>query len=227
MGELRILSRNEQVFQNRSEAGRLLARELGQYAGKNAVVLGIPRGGVAVAREIAEILDAELDIVLAHKLRAPWHPELALGSLTEEGKVFLNEDIVQELNVDESYIQQEKQQQMVELKRRSNLIRQVRPKIPLKGRIAIVTDDGVATGATTQAALWAVRVEKPQKLIAALPVGPDHTIRRLAESVDEMLCLTTPPFFAAVGQFYQHFEPVEDEDVIRLLQEEQAKRGMR
>ena len=219
MGELRILSSEGQLFQDRREAGRLLARELGQYAGKKAVVLGIPRGGVAIARELADIIDAELDVVLAHKLRTPGHAELALGSLTEEGKIFLNDDVVQELAVSDAYIQEEKRQQMAELKRRSEFIREVRPKIPLKGRIAIVTDDGVATGATTEAALWAVRLEKPQKLIAALPVGPEHTIKQLAKSVDEMLCLATPPFFAAVGQFYQHFEPVEDKDVIRMLQE--------
>jgi predicted phosphoribosyltransferase len=92
--------------------------------------------------------------------------------------------------------------------------------VPLIGRIAIVTDDGVATGATTQAALWAVRLEKPEKLIAALPVGPEDTIVRLAEDVDEMICLRTPPLFTAVGQFYVHFEPVEDEEVLRILEEE-------
>jgi putative phosphoribosyl transferase len=227
MGELRILSRNEMVFRDRTEAGQMLGRVLKQYAGKNPVVLGIPRGGVVVAREIALMLGGELDIVLAHKLRAPYHPELALGSLTENGKFFINQDVENEVGADKSYIEHEKLEQMAELKRRSEFIRKVQPRIPLTGRIAIVTDDGVATGATTQAALWAVRTEKPQRLVAALPVGPFHTIQRLADSVDEMLCLATPPFFAAVGQFYQRFEPVEDEDVIRILQEEHKKRSVK
>lgn len=215
--QLRILSHSSSPFIDREEAGQRLADELSEYRGQNVVVLGIPRGGVVVAREVASALDGELDIVLARKLRTPGHEELAMGSVAENGKVFLNEDVVREFGVGESYIQQEKTRQLAELKRRSEFIRQVRPKIPLKGRIVIVTDDGVATGATTQAALWSVRLEQPEKLIAATPVGPQATITRLAKDVDEMLCLSSPPLFAAVGQFYQQFYPVEDEEVVRIL----------
>lgn len=214
---LRILSRSDAPFTNREEAGKLLARELSEYRGRKAVVLGIPRGGVVVAREIAQALDAEVDIVLARKLGAPGHQELALGAVSEDGTLFLNQDVVRELEVGEGYIQQEKARQLAEIKRRSELIREVRPKIPLRGRIVIVADDGVATGATTQAALWSVRSEQPERLIAAIPVGPEDTIRRLAKDVDEMLCLRVPPLFAAVGQFYEQFYPVEDEDVLRIL----------
>lgn len=221
MGRLRILSLSSARFRDREEAGKLLAGELNEYRGKKAVVLGIPRGGVAVAHEIARALDAELDIILAHKLGTPGHEELAMGSISEDGTLFLNQELVREFDIGETYIQQEKARQLAEIKRRTELIRQVRPKIPLAGRIVIVADDGVATGATTQAALWAVRAEHPKKLIAAIPVGPEDTIKRLAEDVDEMLCLRMPPLFAAVGQFYEQFSPVEDNDVLRILWDSQ------
>lgn len=217
--ELRILSYSSVPFSDREAAGKLLADELREYRGQKTVVLGIPRGGIIVAREIARALDGELDIVLVHKLRTPGHEELAMGSVAEDGKLFLNQEVVGELGVGETYIQQEKARQLAEIKRRTELFRQVRPRVKLKGRIVIVADDGVATGATTQAALWAVRLEQPQKLIAAIPVGPEDTIKRLAEDVDEMFCLRAPRLFAAVGQFYRQFYPVEDEDVLRILSE--------
>ncbi len=225
MGKLRILSYTSELFKDRQEAGELLARELAEYRDKGVVVLGIPRGGIIVAKELARRLQADLDIVLAHKLRTPGQTELAMGSVAEDGKLFLNEKIVQGLGVGGAYIQQEKAQQLAEIKRRTALFRRVRPKMPLAGRTVIVTDDGIATGATTQAALWAVRLENPEKLIAALPVGPEDTIRRLAEDVDEMICLRTPPLFAAVGQFYIRFEPVEDEEVLKIMEEAQQIGG--
>jgi putative phosphoribosyl transferase len=214
---LRIISSSSEPFADREEAGKLLAAELSAYKGKNAVVLGIPRGGVVVALQLARILDADLDIALARKLGTPGYEELAMGSVTEDGKVFLNQDIVRQMGISESLIQQEKTRQLAELNRRSELIRRVRSKVPLRGRIVIVTDDGVATGATTQAALWAVRLEKPDKLIAAIPVGPEETIVRMARDVDEMVCLRAPPQFDAVGRFYEHFNPVEDTEVLRIL----------
>ncbi len=217
MGKVRIISTSSTRFANREEAGRLLAAELSEYRNQNVVVLGIPRGGTVPAREIASALDAELDIVLARKLRMFGFEELAIGSVAEDGKLFLNQEVVGEWGVKDAYIQQEKAHQLAEIKRRTELFRRVRPKVPLKGRIVIVTDDGVATGATAQAALWSVRLEQPKKLVVAMPVGPDDTIRRLAEDVDEMLCLRVPPLFSAVGQFYEQFNPVEDEDVLRIL----------
>jgi putative phosphoribosyl transferase len=225
MGKWRILSRSSEQFRDRQEAGRLLARELREYQGQKAVTLGIPRGGIVVARELAHAIDAELDVVLAHKLRTPGHAELAMGSVAEDGKLFLNEGVVRELGVSEMYIEQEKRRQLAEIRRRVELIRQVRPKVPLSSRIVIVTDDGVATGATTQAALWAVRLERPSKLVVALPVGPEDTIARLAEDADEMICLRAPPLFAAVGQFYLRFQPVEDDELLQILQKEQERGG--
>lgn len=227
MGKLRILSHGSEQFIDRREAGKLLAEELSSYRGQKAVVLGIPRGGIIVAQELALALEADMDIVLAHKLRTPGYTELAMGSVTEDGKLFLNEEVVRTLGVAEAYIQQEKARQMAEIRRRTELFRHGRPKVPLAGRTVVVTDDGVATGATTQAALWAVRLEKPEKLIVALPVGPEDTIKRLVEDVDEMICLRTPPLFAAVGQFYVRFEPVEDEEVLEILKEEHRRGGGR
>jgi putative phosphoribosyl transferase len=217
MGSLRIISHSSQRFRDRREAGRLLAAEMGAYRGRSAVVLGVPRGGMVVAAKLAQAIEAEMDIVLAHKLRTPGQAELALGSVSEDGKLFLNLDVIQTLNIGEDYIQEEKARQMDEIGRRTGLFRQVRQKVRLAGRTVIVTDDGVATGATTQAALWAVRLEKPARLVAAIPVGPEETIVRLADDVDEMVCLRTPPFFAAVGQFYASFDPVDDDDVLKLL----------
>jgi putative phosphoribosyl transferase len=223
MANIRIISYSGEPFRDRQEVGQLLAWELRSLPGRNLVVLGIPRGGIVVAREMARTLDAELDIVLAHKLPAPGHPELAMGSVAESGKVFLNEEVVRELGVSQQYIDEEARAQLEEIRRRARLVRRMRQRVPVKGKVAVVTDDGVATGATTQAALWAVRQEKPALLVAAIPVGPEDVVGRLAEAVDEMVCLRTPPFFSAVGQFYLRFEPVDDEDVLRILREEQKR----
>jgi putative phosphoribosyl transferase len=221
MANVRIVSYSGEPFRDRREVGQLLAWELRSLPGRNLVVLGIPRGGVVVAWELARTLDAELDIVLTHKLRAPGRPELAMGSVTESGKVFLNKEVVKELGASQHYIDEEAQAQLEEIKRRARLIRRLRRRVPLKGKVAVVTDDGVATGATTEAAFWAVRQERPALLVAAIPVGPEDVVRRLAEEVDEMVCLRTPPFFSAVGQFYLRFEPVGEEEILKMLREEQ------
>lgn len=220
MSKLRIISNSSQSFRDRQEAGRLLAQELLDLRGRKVVVLGIPRGGIIVARELARALGAELDIVLSRKLRTPGYPELAMGSVAEGGEVFLNDSVVQEVGVSQSQIQQEKAVQLAEIARRRELIRKVRPKVPLKGKTVIVTDDGVATGATLQAALWSARQEQPESLIAAVPVGSEDTVRRLSADTDEMVCLRAPPFFSAVGQFYIRFDQVEDEDVLKILKAE-------
>ena len=224
MVKVRILSHSYEPFRDRTEAGQLLATELGEYRDQSPVVLGIPRGGIVVARELAQSLKGQLDVVLAHKLGTPGHQELAMGSIAEDGKLFLNENVTESMSIPKDYIEAERARQLAQIKRRTELIRKVRPKVPLKGRIVIVTDDGIATGATTQAALWAVRIEQPQKLVAAIPVGPEETILKIAELVDEMLCLRTPLMFAAVGQFYQHFYPVEDEDMLNVLADEYKKK---
>jgi len=219
MGQVRILSRSSKPFTDRLEAGQLLAQELQEYRGSRTVVLGIPRGGVVIASVIARALGAEVDIVLARKLGAPGNPEFAIGAIAEDQKLFLDEPLLARLTVTSEYLMEEKVSQLAELKRRIGLYRPVRPKVPLSGRTVIVTDDGVATGATMQAALWTVRQEAPERLIAALPLGPGDTVKRLAAFTDALLCLRAPAFFGAIGQFYKQFEQVEDEEVLAILKE--------
>lgn len=225
MGKARIISYNGEPFSERIEAGRLLAGELMKFRGKNAVVLGIPRGGIVIAREIALALEARLDIVLTHKLGAPGNPELAIGAITEDGNVFLNEALAGQLGAESSYVQQEKASQLSVIKRRVEQYRKVLPKVSLKDAIAVITDDGIATGATMKAALWAARKEHPERLIAALPVGPPDTIQDLAQDADEVICLRVPSFFAAIGQFYLDFSQVEDSEVLEILKQEAKKEG--
>ena len=217
MGRARVISYSEEPFRGRVEAGRLLAGELTKFRGKKAVVLGIPRGGIIVAKEIASALGAELDIVLSRKLGAPGNPELAIGAISEDGKLFLNEMLASQVGGESSYIQQEKARQLSLIKQRVEQYRKILPKASLKDKVVIITDDGVATGATMKAALWAARQERPKMLIAALPVGPADTIRELAKDADEIIVLRVPPFFAAIGQFYLDFSQVEDSEVLEIL----------
>jgi putative phosphoribosyl transferase len=225
MGALHILSRSGEPFRDRTEAGRLLGYSLKSRRLNRPMVLGIPRGGLVVAREMARMLDGDLDIVLARKLRAPSNPELAMGSVSETGKLFLDESLVGLLGITEDYIAQEKDFQMAEIARRMAMVRAVLPKTPLEGREVIVTDDGVATGSTLQAALWAARHEKPARLIAAMPVGPEDTVKRLSADCDDMIVARVPSYFSAVGQFYLRFEQVEDDEVVALLREEAQRRA--
>jgi putative phosphoribosyl transferase len=220
MGQVRIVSRSSEEFTDRTQAGQRLAAELSEYAGKSPVVLGIPRGGIIVAREIARKLSGSLDVVLAHKLGTPGQPELAMGAVSENGQVFVNESLASSFGIRKESIENETLRQLDLMRRRSESIRKVRPRVALKGRIVIIADDGVATGATTQVAFQATSLEQPERLVAAIPVGPEETISRLAGFVDEMVCLRCPPMFSAVGQFYLSFRAVEDEEMLRVLEEE-------
>ncbi len=222
---LRIVSRSSRPFHDRREAGQLLAREISNLRGAGTVVLGIPRGGIVVADELARELDAALDIIIARKMRAPGYPELAIGAVAEDGNVFLNEMLVAELGIDKDYIEGERINQMEEIGQRARLVRRVLPKIDLQGKTVIVTDDGVATGATTLASIWAARREKPAKLVTAIPVGAEHTLVSLARDVDEMVALRAPPDFMAVGQFYSRFQQVTDEEVLAILEGEDRRRS--
>jgi len=225
MGRLSILSQSQHAFKDRKEAGKILAQQLNGFKKSNPVVLGIPRGGLIVAKEVADFLCAQLDIVLSRKLGAPGNPELAIGAISEDGKLFLNEVLAAQLDTHNTYIQKEKEYQLAEIKRRTKLFRTVRPKVSLKQRTVIITDDGVATGATMQAATWAVRQEGADKVIVALPVGPQSTLTRLAEDTDQVICLKAPVLFSAVGQFYDCFDQTEDEEVINILKENFGKQS--
>ena len=227
MGTLRIISHEGFRFTDRNQAGRLLAQELISLKGQYAVVLGIPRGGVVIAAEISKAIDGELDIALAHKIGMPGRGELALGAVAENGTAFIDATAVRQFGISETYIQQERARQMEMLSRRAELVRRVRPKIPLKGRMVVITDDGIATGATTLAAISAIKIESPQRVIGAFPVGSELTLRAIAQQVDELICLSSPLNFAAVGQFYMHFDQVSDQEVLDILARSMAKAGQR
>lgn len=206
-------------FRDREHAALVLAAELKGRPLRNPVVLGIPRGGVVLAAVLARELGAELDVVLARKLRAPDQPEYALGAVAEDGQVTLGPEASNVPGVTEDYLETEVRQQLAEIDRRKRLIRTIRPATTLTGRSVIVTDDGIATGATMIAALQAARGQNPYELIVAVPVAAPERLAQVRRWCDEAVCLYTPDDFHAVGQFYEHFEPVEDDEVLRLLRQ--------
>jgi len=206
-------------FRDRREAGQLLAQRMEFLRGrKGLLVLGIPRGGVVVAAEIAQALGAPLDVFIARKLGAPHNPELAVGAVTSSTDVVLDQHLIAALGVPQSYLEAEIERQRVEIHRRMEAYRGQRPTPSFKDRRVILTDDGVATGATMRAAIQALKATELEELIVALPVGPPDTIQELADMVDRMICLHTPTFFWAVGGFYADFSQTSDEEVIQLLQ---------
>ncbi len=223
-GKLRIVSSRSEPFGDRIKAGKMLAAELQGYRDSKPVVLGIPRGGVIIANEIARALDTDLDIILTHKLGAPHNSELAIGAVSEDGRHFVVNDIAFGAGADSHYIEQEKERQLEEIKRKVSVYRAVLPKTPLEGRTVIATDDGVATGSTMQAAIWALWREKPKTVVLALPVGPPDTMACLSAAVDEAVCLWTPQNFRALGQFYMEFPQVEEEELMKILKDESQRR---
>jgi predicted phosphoribosyltransferase len=210
---------NHRIFKDREEAGWMLAERLRGLPLQDPVVLAIPRGGVEVGAAIARALGCELDVVLARKLRAPDQPELALGAVSEAGDVYLNDFAAVLTDVGSAGIEAERQRQVAEIARRRTMIRTVRPQADLKGRSVILTDDGIATGATMIAALHTVRAATPDEIIVAVPVGAPSRIAAIRPLCDRVVCLQEPEAFWAVGQFFRTFEQVEDERVVELLRD--------
>jgi putative phosphoribosyl transferase len=208
------------IFSDRSEAGRRLAGHLERFKDQEPVVLALPRGGVPVAYEVAKALAAPLDLVLVRKIGAPFQPELAIGAVVdgERPELVINRDVVNEYRIPESYLESERRRQLEEIERRRQLYLAGRPRAPIRERTAIVIDDGIATGATMEAALRATRRAGPRRLVLAVPVAPPDTIERLRSEVDEVVCLLVPAFLGAIGSFYRDFRQLEDEEVIELLQ---------
>ena len=204
-------------FRDRIEAGRCLAECLKQFRGTRPVVLGIPRGGVPVAAEVAKALNGDLDVIVTRKLGAPGAPELAIGAISADGLRFLNQDILRTLNVSPQYLDQEATRQLRAAREREASLRAGKPRVPLEGRTVIVIDDGLATGATMHAAVQALRAAKVARLIVGVPVGSREACASLDEVADEVICLAKPEPFRAVGIHYVDFQPVEDTDVTRLL----------
>ncbi len=206
------------VFKNREDAGRHLAKLLARYTNqKDVVVLGIPRGGVSVAYEVARELHAPLDIFLSQKLGVPGQEELAFGAIALHDGRFLDQEIIRTANISEEQIERITNLAVGELERRAKLYMGDHPPLPLKGKTVILVDDGVATGASTLAAIHALRQTQPARLVLAVPVAPRSTCQWLNSMVDELICADSPAEFYGVGQFYEHFDQVTDEEVIRLL----------
>jgi putative phosphoribosyl transferase len=205
------------MFYDRTEAALALAERLKDYKGKNPLILAIPRGAVPMAKIIADELEGAFDVVLVRKLRAPYQPELAIGSVDESGWTYIA-DFAASVGADNAYIASEKRAQMETIIKRRAQYTPVRPPIDPAGRIVIVIDDGLATGATMISALHGLRDRKPAKLICAVPVSPPTTLKKVAALADEVVCLEAPSDFQAVGQFYVNFPQVGDIDVIEILQ---------
>ena len=208
----------ERAFPNRIEAGRLLAEKLEKYADRSdVIVLGLPRGGVPVANEVAERLRVPLDVFIVRKLGVPGFEELAAGAIASGGVRVLNEDVVRAMPHADQAIEAVTARESAELERREETYREGRAAPELRDRIVILVDDGLATGATMRAAVKALRQQGAAKIVVAVPVGPPDTCHEIEEQADETICLSTPEFFQAVGQYYEDFSQTTDEDVRELL----------
>ncbi len=211
------------MFTNREHAGHLLGLRLTHlkvHFGAEVIVLGLARGGVVVAAEIAEALAAPLDVLVVRKLGAPAQPELAIGAVTdgEHPQRVLNERVIATLGVQQEFLQQEVERQLQEVRRRQTLYRGGRPALPRTDRVVIVVDDGIATGATVRAGIQSLRRAAVRRIVLAVPVAPTETARVLSDEVDELVCLETPEVFRAVGSFYDDFRQTTDAQVIALLE---------
>lgn len=205
------------LFRDREDAARQLAAKLDRLKGQHPLVLAIPRGAVPMGRRIADMIDGELDIILVRKLRAPGNPEFAVGAVDEHG-VMQVADYAAAVGADGDYLLDEKKTQMRILRERRKTYTPHRPPIDPAGRVVVIVDDGLATGATMMAALNMLRQSKPARLICAIPVAAPDSLRKVAEVADEVICLSAPKNFQAVGQFYQNFPQVEDKEVIAALE---------
>lgn len=206
-------------FSDRKEAGRQLAQALARYKGEPAVVLALPRGGVPVAAEVAAALTAPLDLILVRKIGVPFQPELAMGAVVDGDKplVVRNEEVIRLTGVGESEFKTVCDNELAEIERRRERYLGGRERVEVEGKVAIVIDDGVATGATTRAALRATRARKPKKLILAVPVAPTETLPAMREEADDVVCLEDHELFGAIGYYYSDFRQTSDQEVIDML----------
>lgn len=217
---------DDMIFEDRRDAGRRLAKVLAKRKDLNQplVVLGIPRGGLVVADEVAEALSASLDVIIVRKLRAPFQPELGIGAVVNSDHIsVINEELVREAGISPEYLEAEIAYQQKEVERRLRLYRGERSPLDVAGKNVIVIDDGIATGYTFRAALEGLRRRNPARLIAAVPVAARNSIDMVTAFADEAVCLGTPFPFRAVGEWYRNFDQVEDEDAIEILHHNWAR----
>jgi predicted phosphoribosyltransferase len=215
------------MFHNREDAALKLAERLKKEEFRDPLVLAIPRGGVVLGDILARELDADLDVVLSRKLRAPDRPELAVGAISEDGEVYLTSHSERFLKDMEKYLPEERRIQLEEIARRKTLIRSVLPAARVTGRSVIVTDDGIATGSTMIAALNVLREQEPWELIVAVPVASPERLGEVAEHCDRTVCLIVSEDLWAVGQFYEEFDAVEDAQMMDILRQFQRDRQAR
>ncbi len=215
------------MFRNREDAALQLAARLMGRDLHDPLVLAIPRGGVVTGAVLARELGADLDVVLSRKLRAPGQPELAIGAVSEDGRFYVDHYAQSYLQVLDMYLAHERKHQLAEMARRKTLFRRVRPQAPVAGRSVIVTDDGIATGATMIAALQTVKTQQPRELIVAVPVAPPNRLEKVRRWCDDLICLLSPGSFWAIGEFYEDFTQVADDEVIKLLCEFASTAGPR
>jgi predicted phosphoribosyltransferase len=205
-------------FRDRAEGGRVLAAQLGEYSDRaDVVVLALPRGGVPVGFEVARALAAPLDVFVVRKLGVPGHEELAMGALASGGVLVFNEDVVRELRIDDAVIDDAITQEQNELERRERLYRGDRPALDVQGKIALLVDDGLATGSTMRAAARALRRQNPARAVVAVPIASPDTCDELRDEADEVVCALTPLPFRAVGLWYENFAQTSDDEVRALL----------
>jgi putative phosphoribosyl transferase len=205
-------------FVDRLDAGRRLAAALEHLRGEDLVVLGLPRGGVPVAFEVAQALRAPLDVILVRKLGVPFQPELGMGAIGEDGVRIINEEVVRLAHVSPDDLAEVEQRERTELDRRARRFRGDRPRVPLAGRTAIVVDDGIATGSTARAACQVARAQGARRVVLASPVAPPSVVESLHGDADEVVCLETPEWFFAIGQWYANFAQTPDDEVVELLE---------
>lgn len=215
------------MFADRREAGRKLAKRLAHFRKEQPLVLALPRGGAPIGYEVAKALDAELDIVIARKIGTPGQPELALGAIVdgEHPEVVINDDVMRAVSPSPAFLEREKQSLLREIARREKVYRAGRKKPAVAGRTVIVVDDGIATGATVRAALYALRRAGPKRLVLATPVAPADTVAVLAQDADEVICLETPEPFYAISLHYDAFPQLDDAEVTEILAQSWAARA--
>jgi putative phosphoribosyl transferase len=208
-------------FKDRRDAGRKLAKELAGYKKLQPVVLALPRGGVPVAAEVCAALKAPLDLVLVRKIGVPFQPELAMGAVVDGATptIVRNEDVIRVANIDEATFNEICDAELTEIEQRRQRYSGMRDRVEVAGCTAIVIDDGIATGATTRAALRAIRARRPQKLVLAVPVAPTSTLAELQSETDDIICLEDYEVFGAIGIYYANFRQVSDQEVIDILKQ--------
>jgi putative phosphoribosyl transferase len=216
-------------FADRAEAGRLLAPRVAALGLKDPLILALPRGGVPVAAEVARALKAPLDLLMVRKIGVPWQPELAVAAVVDgdHPEIVIDEETFGITGTPRDYIDEEAQRQLKEIERRRAIYLSGRPSLPLAGRSVVLVDDGIATGTSVRAALKALRRAAVARLVLAVPVGPPDTVQALRDEVDDLVCLSQPPFFHAVGVHYRDFHQVEDDEVVALLAQSLGTGGAR